>query len=193
MIERIKKYTIPLTEISTIPGRVRDMYWRDPIVSVQHRIAFGTDRRQYLLYFEPLPNTTRKNTWIVFYHGGGWYLGRPAMFPQIIDFFVRLGYPVVLPAYRLCPKYNFTHMREDLNAALKTTLQLMEETTGAPQKMVIGGMSAGANLAAHLAFNTEVLKNHGGGLSLCRFSVLRWPARSQFFTRYLYCSYLYRR
>jgi acetyl esterase/lipase len=158
IIERIKKYTIPLAELSTIPGRVRDMYWREPVVSVQHRVAFGADRRQYLLYFEPPAHIPRKDKWLMFYHGGGWYLGRPAMFPQVIDFFVNLGYPVVLPAYRLCPKYNFTHMREDLNGALKTTLRLMEETTEGPQKIVIGGMSAGANLAAHLVFNTEILK-----------------------------------
>lgn len=66
-----------------------------------------------------------------------------------------------MPAYRLTPWYSHQHMREDLNLALALTLKLMGQKGLQHKKILLTGMSAGATLAAHLAFNREELNRMG--------------------------------
>lgn len=150
-----------LWELGTFPLSASPMYIQRFAHGTGERRKFGPHERQYLLYFLPPEKVQRQETWIMFFHGGGWRFGQPGMFPQFVNMFLDMGYPIVLPAYRLCPRFSFPHMREDLNLALKTTLTLMEEVVGKPQSIVVGGMSAGANLAAHLLFNTDALAHMG--------------------------------
>jgi acetyl esterase/lipase len=164
MLNTLKKYAPPLFELSGFPLRSGPMYMREAIVPLAADVRFGRHRRQYLLHYRPLPGVLPRPEWVMFFHGGGWHVGRPAMFPQIIDYFVSQGYHVVLPAYRLCPGYTFPDMRTDISAALATTLDLMEQETGRQQPIIVGGMSAGATLAAHLVFDTAAFRTYNNGV-----------------------------
>jgi acetyl esterase/lipase len=161
-IQRLKKYLIPLGELSAVPLHFGPMYLHRSTVPLTRRVTFGPHSRQYLLYFHPPAGASVRKQWVMFFHGGGWYAGAPGMFSHIIDFFTGAGYPLVLPAYRLCPRFGFRDMREDIGRALLETQRLIREVCGSEQgKIVVGGMSAGANLAAHLVFNTGALRDLG--------------------------------
>ncbi|MEO6039413.1 MAG: alpha/beta hydrolase fold domain-containing protein, partial [Saprospiraceae bacterium] len=68
---------------------------------------------------------------------------------------------VVMPAYRLVPWAWHEQMREDVGLALQTTLELLRKKDLGQKKILIGGMSAGATLAAHLAFDRPALEQLG--------------------------------
>lgn len=95
------------------------------------------------------------------YHGGGWRVGWPGLHPTLAEFFLREGFPVVMPAYRLAPFAWHQQMREDLNLALAKTLSLLKEKDLEDKKLLVGGMSAGGTLAAHLVFDKAELKKMG--------------------------------
>ncbi len=106
----------------------------------------------------PPKGTPTKNSVVVFYHGGGWRLGWPDQFPTVADWFLRRGFPVVMPAYRLLPRYAFPEMREDLSLAFGKTLEILKAKGLDSLKILPSGMSAGATLAAHLAFDPQILQ-----------------------------------
>lgn len=95
------------------------------------------------------------------YHGGGWRVGWPGLHPTLAEFFLREGFPVVMPAYRLAPWVWHRQMREDLNLALLKTLNLLKERNLENKKLIVGGVSAGATLAAHLVFDRAELAKMG--------------------------------
>lgn len=161
MIHRLKKYIVPLGELSAFPFRSGRLYMHHAAVRITERIQYGPHSRQYLLYFQPAADIPLQNKWVVFFHGGGWHLGWPGMFPHLIDFFAGNGYHLLLPAYRLCPRFAFPAMRADVQAVLETALRLMRRDTGQGRPLIAGGMSAGATLAAHLAFDDTIWKSAG--------------------------------
>ena len=130
----------------------------------KHR--FGPGWRQYLLMWLPPDEVPQKNSVLMLYHGGGWRVGQPGLHPTIAEFFLREGFPVVMPAYRLVPFAAYPQMREDLNLALAKTLSLLKEKGLGDKKLLLGGMSAGAALAAHLAFDRPALAASGIGQDL---------------------------
>ncbi|MCC6412687.1 MAG: alpha/beta hydrolase [Saprospiraceae bacterium] len=157
-----QNYSVPmLWELGTLPLNAAGMYLQRSQFGKAQRESFGKHNRQYLLYYLPPESIERKTTWIVFYHGGGWHFGQPGMLPRLADFFLQLGYPIVMPAYRLSPRYQFGHMREDLNLALLKTFDIMQDVAGRRENMILAGASAGANLAAHLMYNTDVHRDLG--------------------------------
>lgn len=109
-----------------------------------------------MAWMPPLGAPERESV-VVFYHGGGWRLGWPDQFPTVADWFLQRGFPIVMPAYRLLPRFAYPDMREDLNLALSKTLEWMETKGLRHKKLLSAGMSAGATLAAHLAFNRDEL------------------------------------
>lgn len=85
---------------------------------------------------------------VTYYHGGGWVLGD-------IDGFDMLGRKlaaaanavVVLVGYRLAPEHPYPAAVHDAWAALGWVAQRLERLGGASRPLVLGGDSAGANLA----------------------------------------------
>ncbi len=140
-------------QIAAVPFHFVHHQWKHEAVSKPEKHKFGTHSRQYLMFWLPPKGVPERNSVVVFYHGGGWRLGWPDQFPTVADWFLRRGYPVVMPAYRLLPRYHFPNMREDLNLAMGKILELMDIHGLAQKKLLIAGMSAGATLAAHLIFN----------------------------------------
>jgi pimeloyl-ACP methyl ester carboxylesterase len=144
-------------ELAAIPFYFIQHQWKGIAASKPEKHAFGPHQRQYLLFWMPPPGTPEQHSVVIFYHGGGWRLGWPNQFPTIADYFLRSGFPVMMPAYRLSPKFAYPDMREDLNLALGKILELMQTQGLSSKKLLAAGMSAGGTLAAHLAFNRNEL------------------------------------
>lgn len=150
-----------LYELLQMPG-----YWINMIqvntrqMKVQ-RYKFGKNRRQYLLFCQPLDKKNSKNNIILYFHGGGWAFGSPQHFIANAQQLVHQGYYVIMPAYRRTPWYSYYDIREDLTLTLKKTLEIMKEYRIENKNFIFGGMSAGGNLAALMSYNPEELAKCG--------------------------------
>lgn len=125
---------------------------------ITRKISFGKHRQQYLLFYEPKKNKANKQHIILFYHGGGWVSGSPEILKAAAQFFADQGYISVFSNYRKAPFHSHTEMREDLTLGIQVVENLKQELNLGDKKIIIGGMSAGANLAALLAFQKEELE-----------------------------------
>ncbi len=88
---------------------------------------------------------------LMLFHGGGFVLGEPAdLFPKAAMFARMLGVPVICPAYRLAPQSPYPAASDDALTAWKTAIAKAPQMGIDPAKVVVGGYSAGAGLAASL-------------------------------------------
>jgi cation diffusion facilitator CzcD-associated flavoprotein CzcO/acetyl esterase/lipase len=107
---------------------------------------------------------------IVFFHGGGWIAGSlevaDAPCRQLA---VQLGALVVSVGYRLAPEHPFPAATDDAFAAVEWARAHIGEFGGDPERIVVMGESAGANLAA-----VGALRARDAGLDLAA-QVLLYP------------------
>jgi acetyl esterase/lipase len=122
------------------------------------KIRYGNHPRQYLIYVPPPDGAVQPEKLIIYFHGGGWRFGRPENFTTFALPFHQEGLPVVLPSVRRTPGYTYFDIREDLNQVLLAVNDLQKNNGWENQKIVLGGMSAGGNLAALLFFNRQALQ-----------------------------------
>jgi acetyl esterase/lipase len=89
---------------------------------------------------------------LLWIHGGGYILGRPEMDDLLCAEFVReLGILVVSVDYRLAPEHPFPAPLEDCYAALRWLFAQAGALGVLPERIAIGGASAGGGLTAALA------------------------------------------
>ncbi|MTD14192.1 alpha/beta hydrolase fold domain-containing protein [Nakamurella sp. YIM 132087] len=92
---------------------------------------------------------------LLWFHGGGYVIGSPAGYRHLGSALARVtGRTVILPDYRLAPKYPFPAAPEDATAILGEVLQ-------AHPSAVLGGDSAGGGLAL---VAMTALRDSGGAL-----------------------------
>jgi len=85
---------------------------------------------------------------LVYLHGGGWVCGSPRTHRKLAARFAEAGTLVVNVDYRLAPEHPFPTPFEDCVAALRWAAREAQRFGGDPQRLAVGGDSAGANLAA---------------------------------------------
>ena len=92
---------------------------------------------------------------LVFPHGGAWVLGAPASHRRLAQDLAALGLLTIVVDYRRAPKHRFPAAVLDTGDALRWARSNAAEFGGNPEQLIVGGDSAGANLAAAaLAGNT---------------------------------------
>jgi acetyl esterase len=97
---------------------------------------------------------------LLYFHGGGWAIGDLESHDHVCRSLTRrAGAVVVSVDYRLAPETKFPGQLDDCAAALRWTLEHAGEFAGKPDRVAVGGDSAGANLAAGLALR---LRDEGG-------------------------------
>lgn len=148
----------PLHEILHLP-----IYWwkvsRIPLHGlVQERVQYGKDPKQYYLVFPTKQDGNKGHKIFIYIHGGAWRFGRPEMFKLVAFTLVHLGYTVILPSCRRTPKHNYQNIRTDLTQLL---LSIDHRFSQVDTSYILGGMSSGGNLAAHLFYNSALLQQHG--------------------------------
>jgi acetyl esterase/lipase len=89
---------------------------------------------------------------LLWMHGGGYILGKPEQDDERCARFVRaLGITVISVDYRLAPRHPFPAGLEDCYAALQWAASHSQELNIDPQRIAVGGGSAGGGLSAALS------------------------------------------
>ncbi|MEW1805144.1 alpha/beta hydrolase [Pseudarthrobacter sp. NPDC080039] len=86
----------------------------------------------------------------VYFHGGGWTSGDKAALTKYCASQVLGGMVVVNVNYRHAPRFHMGHVLEDANAALAWVAANIGRYGGDPRRLVLGGDSAGGQIAALL-------------------------------------------
>jgi acetyl esterase/lipase len=86
---------------------------------------------------------------LVYFHGGGWVLGgHDSDDPFCRDLCVRSGAAILSVDYRHAPESRFPAAVEDAIAAVRWVDRHAAELRAIPERLAVGGWSAGGNLAA---------------------------------------------
>jgi acetyl esterase len=93
---------------------------------------------------------------LVFYHGGGWVLGTLDSIDPVCRALARRADCVVVSVdYRLAPRHPFPAPLDDAYAALEWVAEYAGSVGGDPDRVAVGGTSAGGNLAAATALRAR--------------------------------------
>ncbi|HYH66454.1 MAG TPA: alpha/beta hydrolase [Urbifossiella sp.] len=90
---------------------------------------------------------------VVLFHGGAWRLGTRAQLGWVIEALAAKGYVVASASYRLAPKHQFPAPLDDVRAAVKYVRANAKKLNADPDRVAVGGFSAGAHLAMLAAFD----------------------------------------
>jgi acetyl esterase/lipase len=122
-------------------------------------IAYGSEAGQLLDVY--VREDVASKGVLIFVHGGYWDTGSKNDYPFVADSFTELGYTTVVVGYRLVPTVTFPGYVEDVALAVKWTLDTISQYGGNPEKIFLMGHSAGAHIAALVAFDERYLLKHG--------------------------------
>jgi len=141
----------PVLEEST-PKEFREYYASRQMPSpvqlheIRDVVAGGVPSRLYR------PSSDTNLGLLVYYHGGGWVIGNldshDAICRSLAD---RMGHAVLSVDYRLAPEHPFPAAAEDALCALRWAYENASELGINPERIAVGGDSAGGNLAAIVA------------------------------------------
>jgi len=109
---------------------------------------------------------------LLYFHGGGFVIGDVACYDGLTRFFAREGRIAVLSVdYRLGPEYRIPRAYEDAFTAFEWLQKNATSLALDPQKIAVGGDSAGGALSASLSAFAE-----SRGLERPAFAFLIYPA-----------------
>jgi acetyl esterase/lipase len=114
-------------------------------------LPYGEDPRQRLDVYSPRDATNRPV--VIFWYGGSWTKGSKANYRFVGAALAERGFVAVIPDYRLYPQVAFPAFCEDGAHALVWVEQHVQEFGGDSHRIVLMGHSAGAHMAAFIAFN----------------------------------------
>ena len=103
------------------------------------------------------PTTSRPNPVMMFIHGGGWVMGDLDTHHQLALRFAEQGFVVVAIEYGLAPEEPFPAGYDDAVAAIGWTVANIARYGGDPDRLVVFGDSAGANISAGIAVSRSDL------------------------------------
>jgi acetyl esterase/lipase len=124
-------------------------------------IAYGTNPRNKLDVYKPTSPASTKRSVVVFFYGGAWDSGEKDGYLFAAEALTSRGYVVVIPDYRIYPEVTFPAYMDDAAAAVRWTFDNVSAYGGDPTKVFVMGHSAGAQLAALLAYDGSYLGKLG--------------------------------
>jgi len=115
--------------------------------------------RQVLDIYAP---SNAKNLPVVFWiHGGGWQTGDKSSVQEKPRAFTEKGFVFVSTNYRLLPNVEMGTIIRDVAKSLGWVHKHIAEHGGDPNRIIVGGHSAGAQLAALVCTDDRYLKAEG--------------------------------
>jgi acetyl esterase/lipase len=137
---------------------IRDLPYRDDRAACPHK--------HRLDLFRP---TGEGWPLLIFVHGGNWDSGDRGLrvagydiYSNIGRYFAGRGFGTAVLSYRLQPDVDWTEQVDDVLQATAWLHQNIEQYGGDPKRIVLAGHSAGAQLAAWVAFDSE--RRRGAGI-----------------------------
>lgn len=114
---------------------------------------------------------------IIFFYGGGWEGGERSDYLFVGSALARRGFTTVIPDYRVYPEVRFPGFVEDATAAMRWTLDHIADFGGDRRRVIVMGHSAGAHIAAMLAFDRKWLAKASldANLDICAMIGLAGP------------------
>lgn len=131
-------------------------------------IAFGNLPSQRLDVYKPRGGAEGARPVVVFIYGGSWKPGDRGNFLFVAQALTSRGFVVVVPDYRGYPNDRYPAFMEDAAAAVAWTRREVSRHGGDPGKIFLMGHSAGAHIAAMVAYNERFLRVHGLGREVIR-------------------------
>lgn len=150
--------------------RLGELLGPGPDVATEERVIAGPAADIPLRIYRPDGN----GPWgtLVFFHGGGFVIGDLDSHDRECRLLCqKAGCIVVAVDYRLAPEHKLPAAHEDAYAALTWVHEHAQSLGGDPNRLAVGGDSAGGNLAAVMA----ILSRDRGGPPLC-MQLLIYPA-----------------
>jgi acetyl esterase len=149
--------TVPVEETRRLFSRIAQwglMGGRIPLHSVQDETVQVEDRAVPVRVYRPLPEADLPL--LVYCHGGGFMMGSLDTHDSICRHLSRDARLVVVSVdYRLAPEHQFPAAPDDVYAALLWAAGNAQQLGARPDRIAVGGDSAGANLAAVTALRAR--------------------------------------
>ena len=128
--------------------------------------AEPADERQVLDVYSP---HDAKNLPVVFWiHGGGWQTGDKSSVQIKPKFFLDKGFVFVSTNYRLLPNVDMATIVRDIARSIHWVHEHISEYGGDPNRLLIMGHSAGAQLAALICTDERYLQAEGLSLAIAK-------------------------
>jgi len=128
-------------------------------------VAYGEGPRQRYDVYRALDSLGRPLTTpapvVIFVHGGSWESGDKRGYAWVGEALAQLGFVAVLPNYGLMPGTRFPDFVEDVARAVTHAGARVAEWGGDTARVVLMGHSAGAHLAALVAYDARYLAKQG--------------------------------
>jgi len=153
----------------------------EPLESIRERTIPGPGGAVQLRVYTPLGCKAggKLVPGVIYYHGGGWVVGRPEDFDVFCAAVAnRTGFVVASVGYRLAPEHPYPAAVDDAMAAWEWMAQFAGELGADPKRLAVAGDSAGGNLAAVVC-----LKAHDQGRPMPAFQWLLYPVTDYGFDR----------
>ncbi len=135
---------------------------------VKRNIAYAqpAHERQVLdVYYQPGAANRPVVFWI---HGGGWQTGDKSDVHIKPKVFVDKGFVFVSTNYRLLPSVDMETIVRDIARSIRWVHDHIAQFGGDPQRLLVMGHSAGAQLAALVSIDDRYLKSEGLSLSIIK-------------------------
>jgi acetyl esterase len=133
-------------------------HWRRAMASgptvpnVRRNVVWAEVSGEKLTLHAYWPDSPGPHPGLVWFHGGGWSWGRKEIGDYICRWFASNGYAASTVDYRLAPQHKFPAAVDDCMGAVAWVRQHAAEFGLDPGRVAVGGESAGANLAAMVAY-----------------------------------------
>jgi acetyl esterase/lipase len=133
---------------------------------VKRDIPYGDQERQTLdVYSTP---GAKKQPVVFWIHGGGWQGGDKSDVQVKPKVFVERGFVFVSTNYRLLPAVDMGTIVRDVAKSIRWVHDHIAEYGGDPDRLLVMGHSAGAQLAALICIDDRYLKAEGLSLSIVK-------------------------
>ncbi len=124
-----------------------------------HDLAYGERPRQKLDVYRP--RHAARAPVLVFFYGGSWQGGSRDLYPFLGTSLAAQGIVTAVPDYSIFPPARFPTFLEDAARVVRFARETAAQWGGDPTRLVLMGHSAGAYIAAMLAFDPQWLRKVG--------------------------------
>lgn len=129
--------------------------------TVKREIRYANDGHERHVLDVYAPANARNLPVVFWIHGGGWQTGDKSDVAVKPQWFMDKGFVFVSTNYRLLPKVDMETLTRDVAKACGWVGQHIAEHGGDPKRILVGGHSAGAQLAALICTDPRYLKAEG--------------------------------